>query len=111
MWTLGTYMLLPLPEAGFLGLDLLCEALPELLFLLLELRVLELAGLGLARLARLHLSLAVVLIVRFFRSRDEIQHVRADEQRTQLAEVTVVLVLDCENKLFSKCKQPDTRRY
>ena len=56
-------MLLPLPEPGLLRLDLLGEALPESLLLLLELGVLELAGLLLARLAHLHLRVAVVLVV------------------------------------------------
>ena len=87
-------MLLPLPEAGLLGLDLLGEALAERLLLLLELGVLELARLGLAGLARLHLALAVVLVMDLLRGRDEVEHVRPDQQRAQLAEVTVVLVLD-----------------
>ena len=90
-----TYVLLPLPEAGLLGLDLLGEALAERLFLLLELRVLELPRLGLAGLARLHLALAVVLIVDLLRRRDEVEHVRPDQQRAQLTEIAVVLVLNC----------------
>ena len=89
-----TYVLLPLPEARLLGLDLLREPFPERLLLLLELGVLELARLLLAELARLHLRLAVVLVVEVLRRRDEVQHVRADEERAQLAEVAVVLVLD-----------------
>ena len=89
-----TYVLLPLPEAGLLGLDLLGEALAERLFLLLELGVLELARLALAELANLHLRLAVVLVVELLCCRDEVEHVRPDQQRAQLAEVTVVLVLD-----------------
>ena len=87
-------MLLPLPEPGFLSLDLLGEALAQSLLLLLELRVLELARLLLAELADLHLGLPVVLVVHLLRRRDEVEHVRADEQRAKLAEVAVLLVLD-----------------
>ena len=89
-------MLLPLPEASLLSLDLLGEALAKRLLLFLELGVLELARLLLAELARLHLRLAVVLVVKILRRRDKVEHVRADEQRAELAEVAVVLVLDCE---------------
>jgi len=88
------YVLFPLSESGFLGLDLLCELLPQLFFLLLELGVVELFGLGLAEFAGLHLCLSVVLVVEVLRCRDEVKHVRSDEQRAQLFEVTVVLVLD-----------------
>ena len=87
-------MLLPLPEPGLLRLDLLGEALPESLLLLLELGVLELAGLLLARLAHLHLRVAVVLVVELLSRRDEVEHVSADEEGAELAEVAVVLVLD-----------------
>ena len=89
-----TYVLLPMPEAGLLGLDLLREPFPERLLLLLELGVLELARLLLAELARLHLRLPVVLVVELLRARDEVEHVRPDEQRAQLPEVAVVLVLN-----------------
>ena len=92
--TTNTHMLLPLPEAGLLRLDLLGEALAERLLLLLELGVLELARFLLPKLAHLHLRLPVVLVVHVLRRRDEVEHVRPDEQRAQLAEVTVVLVLD-----------------
>lgn len=91
-------MLLPLAETGFLGLDLLSEALAESLFLLLELGVVELLDLRLAELARLHLLLAVVLVVQLLRRRYEVEHVRADQQRAELAEVAVVFVLDCKEK-------------
>ena len=87
-------MLLPLPEPRLLRLDLFREPLPESLLFFLELGVLELPGLLLARLAHLHLSVTVVLVVELFRRRDEVQHVRADEERTEFAEVAVVLVLD-----------------
>ena len=89
-----TYVLLPLPEARLLGLDLLREPFPERLLLLLELGVLELARLLLAGLAHLHLRVAVVLVVQLLRRRDQVEHVRADQQRAQFAEVAVVLVLD-----------------
>ena len=88
------YVLFPLPESSFLGLDLFRKLLPQLLFLLLELGVVELLGLGFAELAGLHLCLPVVLVVEFLRRRDEVQHMCSDEQRAQLLEVTVVLVLN-----------------
>ena len=90
-----THVLLPLPEPALLRLDLLREPLPERLLLLLELGVLELARLLLAKLARLHLRLPVVLVVELLRGRDEVQHVRADQEGPQLPEVAVVLVLNC----------------
>lgn len=90
-----TYVLFPLAEPRLLRLDLLGEPLPERLLLLLELRVLKLARLLLAELACLHLRLPVVLVVEILRRGDEVEHVRADEQRPQLPEVAVVLVLNC----------------
>lgn len=60
-----TYVLLPLSEPCFLRLDLLREALAQLLLLFLELGVLHLANFGLTELASLHLSLAVILVVVF----------------------------------------------
>lgn len=87
-------MLFPLPEPSLLRLNLLSELLPERLLLLLELGVIELLDLGFAELARLHLLLPVVLIVQLLRRRDQVEHVRANEQRSQLLEVAVVLVLD-----------------
>ena len=90
-----THVLFPLPEAGLLGLDLLGEPPAELFLLLLELWVVELLHLALAVLARLHLLLAVVLIVALLSSRDEVEHECPDEQRAQLAEVAVILVLHC----------------
>lgn len=90
----GTYVLLPLPKACFLRLDLLGEALAEGLFFLLELGVFELARLLLAKLAHLHLSLAVVLVVELLGHGDQIKHVGTDQQRAQLAEVAVVLILN-----------------
>jgi hypothetical protein len=90
-----TYMLLPLTEAQLLLLDLLGEALAQGLLLLLELEVVALPRPGLSRLAGLELLLAVVLVVELLRRRNEVEHVRTDEQRAQLAEITVLVVLDC----------------
>jgi len=73
-------MLLPLAETALLRLDLLGEALAQLLLLVLEFGVVALLDLGLAELARLHLLLPVVLVVRLLRRRDEVEHVRANEQ-------------------------------
>jgi len=87
-------MLFPLPETRFLGLDLLGEALAERLFFLLELRIVRLLDASLARLAGLHLFQAVVLVVLFLGSMDKVEHVGADEQGTELAEVAVGFVLN-----------------
>ena len=91
---LCTHVLLPLPEPGLLHLDLLGEPLPEHLLLLLEFRVVELLDLCLSKLAGLHLALPVGLVVRLLRRRDQVEHVRSDEQRPELAEVAVLLVVD-----------------
>ena len=88
-------MLLPLAETGLLGLDLLREALAQRLFLLLELGVIELLNLALAELARLHLLLAVVLVVVLLRRGDEVQHVGADQKLAELLKVAVILILNC----------------
>ena len=86
-------MLLPLPEASLLGLDLLGEPPAKLFFLFLELGIVELLDLALTVLARLHLLLAVVLIVTLLSSRNEVEHKVTNKQRAQLAEVTMVPVL------------------
>ena len=89
-------MLLPLPEPALFSFDLFREAFPERLLLFLKLGVIDPLGLAVARLAGLHLLLTVVLIMQFLRHGNEIQHVSADQQRTQLAEVAVGLILDCK---------------
>ena len=88
-------MLLPLAEARLLGLDLVGELLAQLLFLLAELRVVELLDLGLAELASLHLLLAIVLIMSLLSRRDEIKHMSSNQQRPEFAEVAVILILNC----------------
>lgn len=75
-----TYVLLPLPEASLLSLDLLSEFLPESLLFLLEFRIVELLDLGFAKLASLHLLLTVILIMDLLSSRNEIQHVSPDQE-------------------------------
>lgn len=89
-----TYVLFPLPESGLLRLDLLCEPLAQALLFLLELRVVQLLDLGLAELASLHLLLAVVLVVQLLGSVDKIKHVGADQEGTELLEVTVILIFN-----------------
>lgn len=89
-----TYMLFPLSEPGLLGLDLLGEPLAERLLLFLELGVIELLDLGLAKLARLHLRLSVVLVVGLLGRRDEVEHVSPDQERAEPLEVAVLFVLD-----------------
>ena len=88
-------MLLPLPKPRLLRFNLLRELLPQRFFLLLEFRVIPVPRLGLAEFARLHLLLAVMLVVEFFGGGDEVEHVRADEEGAELFMVAVVLILDC----------------
>jgi hypothetical protein len=95
-------MLFPLPKPRLLSLDLLREPLPQLLLLLLELRVIQLLHLWLAELPRLHLLLPVVLVVGVLRCADEVQHVRPDEERAELAEITVILVLNYQCVLLGQ---------
>jgi hypothetical protein len=99
-------MLLPLPEPSFLHLDLFGETLSERLFLLLELGVVELLHLGFAKLAGLHLGLAVGFVVLFLGGVDEVEHVGPDEERAELLEVAVVLVLDCSAQLNVRYNPP-----
>lgn len=94
---LGNELLLPLPEALLLDLDLLGEPLAEGLLLLLELGVVELSGAGLAELAGLHLLCPVCLVVQLLGGVDQVEHVRSDEDGAELLEVAVVLVLDLSN--------------
>lgn len=94
---LGDELLLPLPESLLLDLDLLGEALAESLLFLLVLGVVELAGAGLSELSGLHLLGAVRLVVQLLGRVDQVQHVRADQDGTQLLEVAVVLVLHLGN--------------
>ena len=90
---LGDELLLPLPEALLLDLDLLGKALAESLFLLLELGVVQLPGAGLAKLPCLHLLCAVCLVVVLLGGVDEVKHVSSDQDSTELLEVTVLLVV------------------
>jgi hypothetical protein len=92
--TLTNELLLPLSESVFLNLDLLRESLSEILFLFLELGVVELSGSSLAKLAGLHLLGAVGFVVGFFGSVDEVEHVGSNENRAQLLKITVVFVLN-----------------
>ena len=91
-------MLFPLPETSLLGLDLLGEALAERLFFLLELGVVRLFDTSFSRLASLHLFQAVVLVVLFLSSMNKVEHVGTDKQGTELAEIAVVFVLNCNNR-------------
>ena len=99
-----TYVLFPLPEPRLLRLDLLREPLPERLLLLLELRVLELARLLLSELAHLHLRLAIVFVVQLLRCADEIQHMCANEEGAELAEVAVILVFNYTKRKMSEVR-------
>lgn len=90
-------LLLPLTETLLLDLDLLGETLSKCLLLFLELGVVELSGTGLAKLSRLHLLSAVGLVVQLLGGVDKVEHVSSDQDRSELLEVTVVLVLDLGN--------------
>jgi hypothetical protein len=90
----STHMLLPLSKSSFLHLDLLRKPLSQQLFLFLELGVVELLDFGLAKLARLHLGLTVQLVVRLFGGGDQVEHVHAEEQRTEFSEIAVILIVD-----------------
>lgn len=87
-------LLLPLSESLLLDLDLLREPLAQGLFLLLELGVVQFPGPRLAKLPRLHLLRAVRLVVLLLCGMDQVQHVRADEDRTELPKVAVLFLLD-----------------
>jgi hypothetical protein len=82
-------MLFPLPETRFLCLDLLNEALAKHLFFLLELWIVWLLDMSLARLAGFHLFKMAVLVVLFLGSMNKVEHVGADEQGMELVEITV----------------------
>lgn len=94
---LGNELLLPLSESLFLDLDLFGETLAQGLLFLFELRVVQLAGTGFAKLARLHLLSAVSLVVQLLSGVNEIEHVGSDKDRSQLLEVAVVFILDFGN--------------
>lgn len=95
--TLSNELLFPLSEALLLDLDLLSESLSQSLLLFLELGVVELPGSSLAEFASLHLLCSVGLIVKLLSGVDKVEHVGADQDRSQLLEVAVVLVLDLSN--------------
>ena len=87
-------LLLPLSESLLLDLDLLREALPQGLFLFLELRVVQLPWPCLTELPGLHLLGTVGLVVLLLGRGDKIKHVSSDEDRTELLEIAVVFVLN-----------------
>lgn len=90
-------LLLPLAEPLLLDLDLLGETLAQVLLFFLELGVVQLPGAGLAEFAGFHLLCAVGLVVLLFGSVDEIEHVGADQNRAELLEIAVILVLNFGN--------------
>lgn len=92
--SLGNEMRLPLTEARLLELDLLCEAAAQGLLLLAVLWVVELLDLWLTELASLHLLLPVVLVVSFLCRGDQVEHMGADEEGSQLLEIAMLLVFD-----------------
>jgi hypothetical protein len=95
--TLADELLLPLSESVLLDLDLLSESLPQALFLFLELGVVELPWSGLSELPGLHLGGTVSFVVLFFGGVDQVKHVCSDQDRAELLEIAVVLILDFRN--------------
>lgn len=94
---LGDKLLLPLSESLFFDFDLLGETLAEVLFLLLELRVVQLAWSSFSEFPGLHLLGTVRFVVRLLGGVDEVEHVSTDEDGSELLEVAVVLILDLGN--------------
>lgn len=92
--TLVDELLFPSSESLFLDLDLLCEPLSERLFLLFELGVVQLSWSRLAEFASLHLLSAIHLVVVLLGRVNQVKHVVADENRSKLLEVAVLLVFD-----------------
>lgn len=95
--SLGDKLLLPLAESLLFDLDLFGETLAQSFLFLLELGVVQLPRSGFAELPRLHLLRTVGLVVLFFGRVNEIQHVSTDQNRTELSEVAVLLLLDLSN--------------
>lgn len=89
----GNELLLPLTEPVFLQFDLLCEALPQHFFLLLEFRIIQLSRTCLAKFSGFHLLGAVSFVVHLFGGVDKIEHVRPDQDRSQFLEIAMFLVL------------------
>lgn len=86
--------LLPLPKPMFLKLNLLGKPLPQTLLLLLELGIIQLPRSGFSELPRLHLLSTIRFIMHLLGRVDEVEHVRADQDRTELLEIAVVFVFD-----------------
>ena len=87
-------MLLPLPEPAFLQFDLFGKPLPEHLLFLFELWVVDLLDFWFSEFTSFHLGKSVGLVVRLFGGGDQVEHVHAEEQRTEFSEVAVILVVD-----------------
>lgn len=92
----ATNVLFPLPEPRLLGLDLFGEAFAESFLLFFEFGIIRFLYSRFAKLPGLHLLLTIVLVVDVFGCRDQVKHVRANQARSQLSEIAVVLVLDWE---------------
>lgn len=90
----GDQFLFPLSESLLLDLDLFGKALSEVLFLFLELGVVQLSRSGFSKFPGLHLECPVGLVMGFFCSMDEVEHVSSDEDRAQFLEVAMIFILD-----------------
>jgi len=92
--SLANEFLFPGTESLLFHLDLLGKSLAEGLFFLLELGVVKLPWSCLAKLASLHLLSTVGLIVCLLGCVNEVEHMCSDQDRSELLEVAVVLILD-----------------
>lgn len=92
--TFGNQFLFPLSEPVLFNLDLLGKSLPQVFFLFLEFGIVQFPQSGFPELPGLHLTSAVRLVVRLFRRMDKIQHMSADEDRSNFLKIAVILVLN-----------------
>jgi hypothetical protein len=92
----GNEMLLPLSESLLLQLDLLGKSPSKGFFLLFELGIVQLLDFGLSELTGLHLCLSICFVMSLFRCVDEVQHVGSDQKRSELLEVAMFLILNCD---------------
>lgn len=95
--SLGNELLLPLSETLLLDLDLFGEPLAKRLLLFLELGVVQLPGTGFTEFPGLHLLRTVGLVVLLLSGVNKVQHVGANQDRTKLLKVAVVLILNFRN--------------
>lgn len=90
----GRHLLLPFAESLFFLLDLLCECFSQCFFLLSVPSPERSLRFRFSKLAVCHLLLSIIFIVYFFGRRDQVEHVRAYQEVSQLLKVAMLLVFD-----------------